>query len=219
MVQCEKCEENNSPENSFCISCGTPSKDEKEFNGLKEKLRDKTRDELTWYLNDWAGVTADMGERGRTEEKIDNSWYQRSLGVIDIADGPVKWINILKRDRSKDSPPKWWAVMGIPCDFDGSTNQKIRIKTVRKKSFPLFGNVVDVTWKGDDGVSGLINTLSSDPSIKELSEKIGNLEIKSQSNGFQGWTLISDKKFLPAKEDWATIESIANYILSAPGVF
>jgi len=187
--------------------------------GMKENFRDKSRDELTWNLTNLAGVKAQMSERERPEEKVENSWYQRSLGVIDITDGPIKWISILKRDRSKDSPPKWWVVMGIPFEGDGTTGQKISIKTDRKKAFPLFGKVVDVTWKGDDGVSGLINTLSQDTATKELSKKIGNLEIKSQSEGFQGWTLTSDKKFAPTSQDWEVIQSIANYILSAPRAF
>ena len=148
---------------------------------MKETLRDKTRDELAWNLTNFAGVNAHMSDRGRLEEKVEKSWYQRSLGVIDIADGPIKWINILKKDGSQHSPAKWWIVMGIPNSFEGSSVPKIKIKTVRKKSFPLFGKVVDVNWEGDDSVSGLINTLSQDADIKELSKKIGNLEIKSQS--------------------------------------
>ena len=185
---------------------------------MKESLRDKTRDDLTFALNA-AGVGSEMSDRGRVEEKVENSWYQRSLGVIDITDGPVKWISILKKDRSQHSPPKWWVVMGIPFAEDTTTDQKISIKTVRKKTFPVFGKVVDVTWKGDDNVSGLINTLSQDTSTKELSKKIGNLEIKSQSEGFQGWTLTSDKRFAPTSKDWEVIQSIANYILSAPRTF
>ena len=94
--------------------------------------------------------------------------------------------------------------------------QKISIKTDRKKNFPLFGKVVDVTLKGYDGASGLINTLSQDTAIKELSKKIGNLEIKSQSEVFQGWTLTTDKRFAPTKQDWDVIQSIAGKILSAP---
>ena len=186
---------------------------------MKETLRDKTRDELAWNLANFAGVEAHMSDRGRLEEKVENSWYQRSLGVIDIADGPIKWINILKKDRSQKSPAKWWIVMGIPNSFEGSSIPKIKIKTVRKKSFPLFGKVVDVNWEGDDSVSGLINTLSQDTDIKELSKKIGNLEIKSQSEEFQGWTLTSDRRFAPTNQDWAAIETVANYILSAPKAF
>ena len=49
---------------------------------MKESLRDKTRDDLTFALNA-AGVGSEMSDRGRVEEKVENSWYQRSLGIID----------------------------------------------------------------------------------------------------------------------------------------
>ena len=182
---------------------------------MKELLRDKSRDELAYALNS-LGVKAEMGERGRTEEKIENSWYQRSLGVIDIHGGSIRWINILKKDRQKHSPPRWWVVLGIPVDGPVSTRQQAKIKTVRKKSFPLFGKVVDVIWKGDDGGTGLVDTLSRDIPTKTLAKRIGNLEIKSQSDRFQGWTLTVDRRFSPTGQDWETVEEIADYILSSP---
>ena len=55
---------------------------------MKERLRDKYRDDLVYALNS-AGVKAEMAQRGRAEEKTENSWYQRSLGVIDISGGPI----------------------------------------------------------------------------------------------------------------------------------
>ena len=67
---------------------------------MKEWLRDKYRDDLVYSLNS-AGVKAEMAQRDRVEEKTESSWYQRSLGVIDISGGPIKWINILKTDGSK----------------------------------------------------------------------------------------------------------------------
>ena len=182
---------------------------------MKEKFRDKTRDELAWMLKH-IGVKAELVDRGGVQEKAENSWYQRSLGIIEILEGPIKWINILKRDRSKDSAPKWWIVMGIPDAKPLPTNQELKIKTVRKKTFPLFGKVVDVTWRGNDQGTGLVGVLSADEAVKSLSKTIGNLEIKSQSNSFQGWTLTVDKKFNPMPPEWETIQKIANYILSSP---
>jgi len=210
---------------------------------MREKMRDKSRDDLAYALNLF-GVKAKMSDRGRPEEKVENSWYQRSLGVIDISEGPIRWINILKRDRSKDSPPKWWVVMGIPDTIDISGSKEIKIKTVRKKNFPLFGKVVDVVWKGDSGSTGLGSTLSIDQDVKMLSERLGNMEIKSHSNsnncencgekrngtssfcvscggflGFQGWTLVFDKRFTPSNKDWGVIWKICDYILSSPRSF
>ena len=118
----------------------------------------------------------------------------------------------------------WWVVMGIPDDRSVSVHQETKIKTVRKKNFPLFGKVVDVTWKGSDGGTSLVDTLSVDVAIKTLAKNIGNLEIKSQTNGFQGWTLTVDRRFngwswragTPTNQDWETVQKIADYILSSP---
>jgi hypothetical protein len=208
---------------------------------MREQMRDKSRDDLAYLLNS-TGLKAEMADRGRPEEKIDNSWYQRSLGIIDISEGPVRWINILKRDRSKDSPPKWWVVMGIPDNVGMPGSKEIKIKTVRKKAFPFFGKVVDVIWKGDVGSTGLIDTLSIDQDVKSLSERLGNIEIKSyfssgqcdscakertgdasvcvscgEDLGFQGWAVIFDRRItVLSNTDWGVIEKIADYILRCP---
>ena len=43
---------------------------------MKEKFRDKTRDELAWMLKH-IGVKAELVDRGGVQEKAENSWYQR----------------------------------------------------------------------------------------------------------------------------------------------
>ena len=182
---------------------------------MKEGLRDKSRDGLTYALNS-VGIKAEMAERGRAEEKVEDSWHRRSLGVIDILEGSIRWVNILKRDAGQHNPPKWWVVLGSPDERPVSTRQQTKIKTVRKKTFPLFGKVVDVIWKGYDGGTGLVNTLSKDVPTKTLAKRIGNLEIKSQADRFQGWTLTVDRRFSPTSQDWETLEKIAGYILSSP---
>jgi len=181
---------------------------------MKEIFRDKTRDKLTQNLKS-LGITAVMAERGRLEEKVENSWYQRSLGIIDIPKGLVKWINILKKDGGRNSPPLWWIVLGIPDDRPIPKHQAVNIKTIRKKTFPLFGKIIDVTWKGNDFGTGLAYVLSNDEAVKNLAKNIGNLTIHSYTKEFQGWTLQVDRRFNPTNQDWATIQKIANYILSS----
>ena len=181
---------------------------------MKDKFRDKARDDLSYDLN-LIDVRAKMAERGHEKENIENSWYQRSLGVIDIAESSISWINILKQDGGKNNPPRWWMVFGIPDDRSLEIHPRTKIKTIRKKSFPLLGKVKDITWKGEDDGLGLINELSTDLEIKTLSKRVGNLEIKSQTDLFKGWTLVIDRKFHPSHEDWKTIEKIANYALSS----
>ena len=213
-MKCPQCGNDNPQNAKFCAGCGA-SLGVPMASGWKEQLRDKSRDELAYALNS-VGVKAEIAERGVGEEKAENSWYQRSLGTIDIAKGPIRWINILKKDSGQHNPPKWWVVLGIPDERPISNHQTINIKTVRNKTFPLFGKVVDVIWKGNDSGTDLVNVLSTDPAIKTLSQRIGNLEIKNHSNEFQGWTLTVDRRFSPTNQDWETLEKVADHILSSP---
>jgi hypothetical protein len=185
---------------------------------MRETFRDKSRDELARALNS-LGVRADLAERGRPEEKTEDSWYQRSLGIIDIPEGSIRWINILRKDASKNSPPLWWVVLCIPDKRPVPNYKAVDIKTIRKKAFPLFGKVRDVAWKGDDHHTGLAEVLSGDEAVKELAKKIGNLTIHSYDKEFQGWTLQVDRRFEPTNQDWATIQKIADYILSSRRMF
>ena len=213
-MKCPQCGNDNPQNAKFCHGCGA-SLGVPMASGWKEQLRDKSRDELVYALNS-VGVKAEITERGVVEERAENSWYQRSLGTIDIAKGPIRWINILKKDSGQHNPPKWWVVLGIPDERPISNHQTVNIKTVRNKTFPLFGKVVDVIWKGNDSGTDLVNVLSTDPAIKTLSQRIGNLEIKNHSNEFQGWTLTVDRRFSPTNQDWETLEKVADHILSSP---
>ena len=66
---------------------------------LKEKFRDKSRDNLYQNLLD-IGLDCELAERGINEEKLFNPWHRRSLGIINInSEYPIKYINIIKRDR------------------------------------------------------------------------------------------------------------------------
>jgi len=150
---------------------------------VKNVFRDKTRDNLARNLNS-LGIRAELAERGRAEEQVENSWYQRSLGIIDISEGLATWINILKKDGSKNSPPRWWVIIGIPDERPLSNHKAVDIKTIRKKTFPLFGKVVDVTWKGEDHHTGLAEVLSNDEAVKNLAKRIGNLTIHSYAKDF-----------------------------------
>jgi len=136
-MKCPTCGNDNTSDAQFCIGCGT-SLGASTANGMKGLLRDKSRDELAYALNS-VGVKTEMAERGRAEEKVEDSWHRRSLGVIDILEGSIRWVNILKRDAGQHNPPKWWVVLGIPDERPVSTRQQTKIKTVRKKTFPLFG--------------------------------------------------------------------------------
>jgi hypothetical protein len=181
---------------------------------MLESLRDKSRDELTDGLKT-LGIATEMPERGRSEEDIQRSWVTRSLGVINIQAGPVRWINVIEQDGNQYSGPRWWTVLGIPDERGFLTNGEVKVRTVRKKSFPLFGRAVSVQWAGEDHGTGIIRTLSGDRAVQELAKRLGDLEVRWHTEEFQGWTLQLDSRFEPTYQDWAAIEIIAEYFLSS----
>ena len=188
---------------------------------MKEKFRDKSRDNLAKLLNS-IGIKATMAERNRLEEKINKPWYMRSLGIIDISsEGPIKWTNNLKKDGNDKSGPVWHVVLGIP---DKTPVSKIKLRTIRKKDFPIFGDIIDTVWRGNDDGTSLINTLSDDPLIKKTAKEIGNLTVETDPKKFEGWTLKIDRNLAGnrykqhkfTRENWEALEKIANYLLSSP---
>ncbi|GIS65370.1 MAG: hypothetical protein CM1200mP3_16180 [Chloroflexota bacterium] len=99
--------------------------------------------------------------------------------------------------------------MGIPDDGVALNTEQIKIKTKQKKSFPLFGKVIGVTWKGKDGTTGLPK-LYLMIYLREVAARVGNLEIKSQTEHFRGWTLTVDRKVNPTNMDWEAFKKIAD---------
>ena len=60
-----------------------------------------------------------------------------------------------KEGWGKGQPPRWWIILCVPDEIPISNHQAVKIKTIRKKTFPLFGEIVDVTWRGNDYGAGL----------------------------------------------------------------
>ncbi len=67
---------------------------------LRERWRDKTRDNLTSTLNS-LGVQAGMADRGRDEENVGKGMFTRSLGVVEVPEGPIRWTNVVKQDGGR----------------------------------------------------------------------------------------------------------------------
>ena len=188
-----------------------------------EKFRDKTRDNLTKTLNS-LGVRAEMAERGRAEEDVRKRWGTRSLGIVDIADGPIRWVNIVKQDGSQHSPQRWWLVFCVPDEERDNSPEDLRyvdnrrfvdIKTSREKSFPVLGRVTGVTWEGDDRSTGLLDTFAGDAAITSLAKKTNSLGVSGYGEEFHGWTLQVEGRRL-ARQDWEALLRITGYLLPAP---
>ena len=185
---------------------------------MRNMLRDNTRDAFTRDLCA-IGVKAVMAERGREEEKIrsGNKWlFQRSLGVIDIEDGPIQWINVVRlKSRDKNGPPIHRVVFGIADPNLPESHHPLKLTTVRKKSFPLFGKIVAVDWNGDSALLPLITAFSNDAAVDQVVKELGNLQVRTHPGRFRGFTVEVDRKFRPTLEHWEAIHKIAEYLLAS----
>ena len=105
---------------------------------MLEKFRDKTRDKLFQNLIE-SGISCEMADRGIRADKLQNPWHRKSLGVIQIkSESPIEFINIIKKDRSRDSPPRWWYYFAVPDELVKSKTNQIEVKSNRKKTVPIF---------------------------------------------------------------------------------
>lgn len=138
---------------------------------------DDTRDELCTALKN-LGLNAQMAARGRVEEKI-YFGPRRSLGVIDIAEGPIRWVNVTEETSTwggGDDPDFLdFVVYGVPDSRVGPGFPEVRLKAVWVKTFP--GQITGVRWKGEDFGLGIVDRLSQDVSLASAmldGAKLGN---------------------------------------------
>ena len=171
---------------------------------------DKSRDELCAGLQT-IGVDARMAERGRPEEKTGEG----SLGLIDIGQGSVRWINARVEDRGETTVHM--TEYGVT---DSRYLPKIQIESVRVKTFPIFGRVIDVRWNGDDQGLGIVERLGSDSAIKDAI--IGNGDeltvVARRDQGY--WLIRREIRATPSAEQWGCYQAIAEHLLQVrvPGL-
>ena len=183
-----------------------------------EKLRDDVRDDVASGIQLF-GIKIEMAERRRPEESIRGaSFFGRgSLGIIDVSDDLIKWINVVRtKRRDKNGPSRYRIVFGVPDNTIPANHSQLRMRTVRKKSFPLFGQVMDVYWEGTATIKPLMKVFSDDEDIDKLVSDVGDMTIYTHPNKFQGWTVEVASRFIPTERQWATLQKIANYLLSSP---
>jgi hypothetical protein len=194
------------------------------MNGM---FRDKYGDEVFEGLNA-SGVKAELVDRGRFEEEIRSGPKslklligRGSLGLIDILDGgPIRWVNVVRlKRRDKNSGPKYRLVFGIPDVNIPMDHVQFKIKTVRKKAFPVLGNVIDVYWEAKGDIQSLVKMFSDDVDIDKAVTEMGDMSVYTHPNKFQGWTLevgggLMMGRFIPTRSRWTVFQKIADHLLS-----
>jgi len=81
------------------------------FDVLRDIFRDHARDDICRGPRSF-GIDAQMAPRGRAEEDIGEG----SLGVIDIPEGPIRWVNVRKivTGGGRSSTTDYYTDYGVP---------------------------------------------------------------------------------------------------------
>lgn len=181
------------------------------------------RDDLCVALQQ-QGVEAHLAELGQPEEGIGVDWLGKSQGLIEIRDSPIRWVNVREeiRTAATDAGPgtasvvstSYYVECGVPDPQVTPSYDKLRIRTVRVKRFPLFGRVSDLRWEGDDLGLGLLNQLNGDISIKGSVLQSQDLRIRAYSE-HKCWLISTTEgtALLPSAELWNCYQAIAQHVL------
>ena len=186
---------------------------------LKNNTRDKSRDIFYKHLIT-LGIDVSLAERGAKEEKLFNPWHRRSLGIINInSDSLISYVNIIKRDRSKDTPPRWWYYFGVPSKTSENKSDYIEVKSTRIKSFPVFGKVKSIRWDFNANGETLAEKFTKDSEINSLSKDLGDVKVQSLHENFSGYSIELEFKGKGSKSTkldinhWNTLNKIAKIFI------
>lgn len=154
------------------------------------------------------GIDARVAPRGRPEEKVG---AEECLGVIDIQDGPIRWITL--RGGARHQYPEY----GIP-DPTVRDCSRLFITTRRVKSFPFLGKVVGVRWKGVDKGLGIIDSLNKNSLLNEALLREPSMQAPGLLIQCYSWHpcwVISQflKGVVPSRELWSCYQTIARHLL------
>ena len=205
--------------------------------------RDRTREEFCAHLQS-LGIDAQMALRGRAEQKI-YTGPRGSLGVVDIAKGSIRWVNVTiataARGPGEDIDMPYYLVYGVPDARVGPRFSKVRVKAVVKTSHvrsggpwwkyrPLgsLGQVIEVRWEGDDFGLGIVQHLTQEVSVRSAIADGHSWGLVSQVNPRDGpveiraypdrscWILTTKDALEPTRQEWDCYQSIASHLLGMP---
>lgn len=104
---------------------------------IREAFRVKMRDEFCAGLQQQLGINASLAPRGRREEQVKRANRARSLGLVDIPDGPIRWVNVQEVGGAMEDT-HYCATYGVPDQKIGPTFPNVSIKSVRGKGRSSF---------------------------------------------------------------------------------
>jgi len=188
------------------------------FGKVREAFRDKEQDMITSFYTGLQslGISAQILPRGRPEENIRHG----SRCLIDIPEGPIRWVNLREVNNTTLSGGgrDHYTDYGVPDLRLEPNSPKLLIKSVRIKNIPLFGEIVDLRWKGKDAGLGIIGRLNSDASLKRPIMIRHNVYVQGYGK-HRCWVISMSSDWLtewdvPSRDLWACYQGIARHLLA-----
>ena len=168
------------------------------------------------------GIDAQMAPRGRAEE---NSFGHPilSTGVIDIVEGPIRWVNVTRatRDAPDEGNSTRHLVYGVPDPKVRSEFPEVRLYAIpvrENEGFWPRGRVIGVRWDGEDFGLGIVEHLNQNvivPTAFLESLRVDSFEIWPYPD-LGCWILTVEDVLRPSKQEWECYQSIASHLLETP---
>lgn len=179
------------------------------FDKAKETFREKTRDKVCSALKS-IGVDAKLAENGRAEENLRCGFGIHSLGIIDIGEGPIQWVNI-RIDVNGTN----WIDYGVPDPRLSQSQHRVLIQAHFRKTLFGLGRVVDLVWRGEDSSLGILHRLNNDMPLKNtlMEANVYDFTIINYNNP-SCWIISAAYSIPPTEELWNCYQSIAEHLLS-----
>ena len=180
------------------------------FGKVRETFRDHARDNICVGLQT-LGIDAQMAPRGRAEEEF--ACPGGSLGIIDIREGPIRWVNVRKVREGERGNYEYYTEYGVPDPKMGFYSPSLRIKLVRKLSSALFDPVEELRWEGGDLGLAVIERLNSDVQLKQPIIESRGVTIDAHGE-HRCWIISTRKRDVPSEELWNCYQTIARHLLA-----
>ena len=165
------------------------------------------------------GIDAQLSETRQTQQEIGAGGFfkvDRSLGLINIQDGPIRWINLKEARESPHGEAyryTYYMDYGVPYDR-GARVPKEWIFSVRVKRFPIFGAVSSIRWKSGGFGREIADRLNADSLLKRPSIMDYDFEITSYPE-YQCWILSAKEWRVLSGDQWNAYQALARHLLAA----
>jgi len=161
------------------------------------------------------GVPARLAKGRRPEEEYGSGRY---AGLIDIADGPIRWINIDFVPGGPDYPSYYIIEYGVP---DSRPLPEVSFSAVFARTFPRIGRITCVRWKGKDGTLGILDCLNNDASVSgeliENSNFLLSLTVHAapkRASDKNCWIIAETPNGRPSIKLWSCYQAIARHLVN-----